>query len=143
MLSEKHQEQAILERSWNIYDLITNTFHVDEDFHVEYISDVESVLLTNRLYFKLAIEQGEYYLIIQEDYDFHFYELSIVNYSYILTDKRGQTIIWSDPAPHHKTDYRGQNLTNFPHHLHDPKGRICNFSGKIEDFLKEVSKLIS
>jgi len=93
MLSEKHQEQAILERSWNIYDLITNAFHVDEDFHVEYISDVESVLLTNRLYFKLAIEQGEYYLIIQEDYDFHFYELSIVNYSYILTDKRGQTII--------------------------------------------------
>lgn len=142
MLSEKHQEQAILERSWNIYDLITNTFHVDEVFHVEYISDVESVLLTNRLYFKLAIEQGEYYLIIQEDYNFHFYELSIVNYSYILTDKRRQTLIWSDPAPHHKTDYRGQKLTNFPHHLHDPKGRICNFSGKIEDFLKEASKLI-
>lgn len=37
MLSEKHQEQAILDRNWNIYDLITNTFHVDEDFHVEYI----------------------------------------------------------------------------------------------------------
>jgi hypothetical protein len=59
-----------------------------------------------------------------------------------LTDKTTHTIIWSDPAPHHKTDYRGQKLSNFPHHLHNPKGRICDFSGSIEDFLKEVSKLI-
>jgi hypothetical protein len=70
------------------------------------------------------------------------YELSVVNYSYILTGNTGHTVIWSDPAPHHKTDYRGQNLPNFPHHLHDPKGRICDFSGKIEDFLKEITKLI-
>ncbi len=94
------------------------------------------------MHFKLTIEAGKNHLIIQEDYDFHFYELSIVNYSYKLTDKRGPTIIWSDPAPHHQTDYRGQSLVDFPHHLHDPKGRICDFSGKIEDFLKEASKLI-
>ena len=89
MLSEKHQEQAILDRCWNIYDQITTTFQVDENFHVDYVSDIESVLLTNRLYFKVTIERGEYHLIIQEDYDFHFYELSIVSYSYILIDKRG------------------------------------------------------
>lgn len=109
---------------------------------MDYLIDVESALLTNRLYFKVTIEQGEYYLIIQEDYDFHFYELSVGNYSYILTDNTGHTVIWSDSAPHHETDYRGQNLTNFHHHLHDPKGRICDFSGRIEDFLKEVTKLI-
>ena len=142
MLSEKHQEQAILDRCWNIYDQITTTFQVDENFHVDYVSDIESVLLTNRLYFKVTIERGEYHLIIQEDYDFHFYELSIVSYSYILTDKRGHTIIWSDPVPHHQIDYRGQKLTNFPHHLHDLKGRICDFSGRFEDSLKEVFKLI-
>ena len=142
MLFDKHQQQVILEHCWNIYDLITNTFHVDEDFHVEYISNIESVLLTNRLYFKATIEQDEYRLIIQEDYDFHFYELSVVNYSYILTDSTGHAVIWSDPAPHHQTDYRGQNLANFPHHLHDSKGRICNFSGRIEDFLKQIAKLI-
>lgn len=121
MLSDKHQEQVILDRCWNIYDLITITFHGDENFHSDYISEIESVLLTNRLYFKVTIEQGEYHLIIQEDYDFHFYELSILNYSYILTDRTDRTIIWADSAPHHKTDYRGQYLTNFLHHLHDPK----------------------
>ncbi len=142
MLPDKHQEQIIIDRCWHIYDLITDAFRVDEAFHLDYISDIESVLLTNRLYFKVEIEQGEYHLIIQEDYDFHFYELSIVNYSYILNDKKDHTIIWSDPAPHHQTDYRGQKLANFPHHLHDPKGRICNFSSRIDDFLKEVSKLI-
>lgn len=142
MLFDKHQEQVILDRCWFIYDLITNTFHVAEDFHADYISDIESVLLTNRLYFKVTIEQGEYHLIIQEDFDFRFYELLVVNYSYILTDKSDRTIIWSDPAPHHKRNYRGQKLTNFPHHLHDSKGRICDFSGRIEDFFREVAKLI-
>jgi hypothetical protein len=61
MLFDRHQEQVILDRCWYIYDFITNTFHVDEDFHVDYVSDIESVLLTNRLYSKAAIEYGEYH----------------------------------------------------------------------------------
>ncbi len=28
MLFDKHQEQIILDRCWNIYDLITNTFQI-------------------------------------------------------------------------------------------------------------------
>ncbi len=142
MLSEIHHEQLVIDRCWTIYELITSTFTVNENFLVNFISDIESVLLTYRLYFKITIAKDEYYLIIQEEYNFHFHELAIENYSYILTDKTEQTLIWSDPAPHHKTDYRGQNLTHYPHHLHDPKGKIRNFSGKIEDFLREVAKLI-
>lgn len=141
MLLDKHQKQLVIDRCWYIYDQITNTFHVDDDFHVDYLLDVESALLTNRLYFKVKIEHGDNFIIIQEDYDFHLHELSIEGYSYILTDKTGHTVIWSDPAPHHKLDYRGQALSHFPHHLHDSKGRICNFSGKIEDFLMEVKKM--
>ncbi len=77
---------------WHSYDLITDTFHVDENFHVDYILAIESVSLTNRLYFKVAIKGGQYYLLILEDYDFHFYELSVTGYSYILNDKTGRTI---------------------------------------------------
>ena len=62
MLPDKHQEKVVIDRCWHIYDLITNAFHVDEAFHVDYMSDIESVLLTNRLYSKVTIQQGEYYL---------------------------------------------------------------------------------
>ena len=38
-------------------------------------------------------------------------------------------------------DYKNKKLINFPHHLHDEKGRICSFSGDIADFIKYILRI--
>ena len=75
-------------------------------------------------------------LHINEEYDFQNQKLDVKAYSYNLLDKNKNSLIRADSLPHHGVDYRRRKLTHFPHHLHDERGRICSFSGQIEDFVK-------
>ncbi len=79
---------------------------------------------------------------MRETYIFPQNELRIDSYSYPLIEIGNKAIIRADSAPHHKRDYRGKLLTHFPDHLHDDKGRICSFSGKLEDFIKLAAPFI-
>ncbi|HXF03943.1 MAG TPA: DUF6516 family protein [Blastocatellia bacterium] len=84
-----------------------------------------------------------YNLRIEEEYHFPGKELEIQTYSYVLLHKNEAVVIRADPSPHHPLDYRKRKLVAFPHHLHDEKGRIRSFTGRIEDFLKEVEKVLA
>jgi len=90
-----------------------------------------STLVTGSFY---PLRSG-YFLHIHEEYDFREHTLSVKAYSYNLLDKGKNNIIRADCLAHHQVDYKGHKLAHFPHHVHDEKGRICSFSGRIEDFL--------
>ncbi len=96
-------------------------------------------------YFQLAIEIGPkgYLLHIHEEYKFRDYRLAIKTYSYNLLDRNKNSVMRADSLPYHKVDYKGKKLTNFPHHLHDNKGKLCQFSGKIEDFIKTLTQFFT
>jgi len=81
-------------------------------------------------------------LHIHEEYDFREHTLLIKVYRYNLLDKGKHNIIRADSLPHHRVDYKSHKLTHFPHHLHDERGRICSFSGWIEDFVKRSSAIL-
>gem|GEM_PF-6505159 len=74
-------------------------------------------------------------LSVQERYAFPKEQLHIDYYSYVLSEIGDRVIVRADSAPHHERDYHRKLLINFPHHLHDEKGRICSFSGELEDFI--------
>ena len=78
-------------------------------------------------------------LMIIEEYEFYDYDLRVQSYSYNLMDKNQNNILRADSMPNHHYDYKNKRLTNFPHHLHDEKGRICSFSGKVSDFIEHIS----
>ena len=141
MLSDTYYQQLISERCWTIYDLITGHLDVSDDFYLNFWDAAELALETNLFRLKTEIMDNEYSLIINEEYKIENYELTIVNYSYNLIDSNQKNILRADTVPHHQFDYKNKKLINFPHHLHDEKGRICSFSGEIVDFIKYVLQI--
>lgn len=142
MLHDSHQRRLIINRCWLIYDLITKKFRPLHEFHIEFPSLAELALISGYLQVLVEITRRGHFLRIHEEYDFIEHMLVVKVYSYNLLDKGKHNIIRADSLPHHRFDYKGHKLTNFPHHLHDEKGRICSFSGRIEDFVKKSSPVI-
>lgn len=142
MLYDSYQQRLIIDRCWLIYDSLTETFAVPHKFHIEFPSLLELALISGYLQVLVTINRKEHLLHIHEEYDLRDYELVVKVYSYNLLDRSKHNIIRADPLPHHRVDYRRRKLTHFPHHLHDERGRICSFSGQIEDFVKRVGALL-
>ncbi len=127
MLHNSHQRRLIIERCWLIYDLITEKFQPPHEFHIEFPSLVELALSPGYLQVLVEISRRGHFLHIHEEYDFREHMLVIKIYSYNLFDKGKHNIIRAD---------------SLPHHLHDEKGRICSFSGQIDDIVKRSSPII-
>jgi hypothetical protein len=142
VLHDSHQRKLIINRCWLIYDLITKKFRPLNEFHIEFPSRAELALISGYLQVLVEITRRGHFLRIHEEYDFIEHMLVVKVYSYNLLDKSKNSIIRADSLPHHLVDYKGHNLSHFPDHLHDEKGRICSFSGKIEDFVKRASEII-
>jgi len=102
----------------------------------------ELALISGYLQVLVEITRRGHFLRIHEEYDFIEHMLVVKVYSYNLLGKSNHSIIRADSLPHHRIDYKGHNLSHFTDHLHDEKGRICSFSGKIEDFVKRASEII-
>jgi len=137
VLSEAQRQRLIAERCWEIYDLITRTFTVQPEFTSEFLELAEQALITGALSLRIQIEPDRF-LQIEEEYDFRERELIIETYSYLLLNQALEVVIRADSLPHHQRDYRKRRLPHFPHHLHDEKGRIRSFTGRVEDFVSEV-----
>ncbi|MBC8229945.1 hypothetical protein H8E77_10400 [bacterium] len=136
-----HQRYLIADRCWLIYDLITNTFFVPESFHLEFPEIAEVALASGYIEIRVQIEK-EHLLYIYEEYSFQAHTIVRVGYSYNLLDANQNNIIRADNVPHHRVDYRNQELSHFPNHLHDEKGRICSLTGDIADFFHQVKTRI-
>ena len=132
-----HQRYLIADRCWLIYDLITNTFSIPDSFHLEFPEIAEIALASGYIEIRVQIEK-EHLLYIYEEYSFQARTIVRVSYSYNLLDATKNSIIRADDVPHHQVDYRNQELSHFPNHLHDEKGRICSFTGEIDDFFHQV-----
>ena len=103
---------------------------------------VELALTSGYLQLGVEISRKGHLLPIHEEYGFPGYEVVVKAYSYNLSDKNKHNIIRADLLPHHRVDYKGRKLAHFPHHLHDEKGRISSFSGRIEDFVKRAAGVL-
>ena len=136
MLYNSRQQGLIIERCWLIYELVSDKLVPLNEFHIRYPNLVEFALTSG--YFKLLVEIGGsgHSIHIYEEYEFAEYKLVLKAYVYILFDKAKNSIIRADSLPHHRLDYKGHRLAHFPNHLHDEMGRICSFSGRIEDFVR-------
>jgi hypothetical protein len=104
---------------------------------MEFPELAERVLITGLLQLRVQID-ANHFLHVEEEYDFRNHELVIERYSYVLLDKNQEIDIRADSLPHHQTDYKKHRLRQFPHHLHDEQGRICSFTGRIEDFVTDI-----
>jgi hypothetical protein len=143
VLHDAHQRRLIINRCWLIYDLITKKFRPLHEFHIEFPSLAELALISGYLQVLVEITRRGHFLRIHEEFDFIEHMLVVKVYSYNLLDKSKHSIIRADSLPHHRVDYKGHNLSHFPDHLHDQKGRICSFSGKLQDFVKRASKILA
>ena len=137
MPSERHRQRLIAGRCWEIYDLITRAFTTQPAFTSEFSELAELALITDALSVRIEIEP-DCLLQIVEEYGLREHELIVETYSYLLLNQALDVIIRADASPHHQLDYRKRRLQHFPHHLHDEKGRIRSFTGRIEDFVAEV-----
>jgi len=142
VLYDSHQRRLIINRCWLIYDLITKKFRPLHEFHIEFPSLAELALISGYLQVLVEITRRGHFLRIHEEYDFIEHILVVKVYSYNLLDKSKHSIIRADSLPHHRVDYKGHNLSHFPDHLHDERGRISSFSGKIEDFVEGACEII-
>ena len=142
MLHDSHQRRIIINRCWLIYDLITEKCRPLHQFHIEFPSLAELALISGYLQVLVEITRRGHFLRIHEEYGFIEHMLVVKVYSYNLLDRSRHNIIRADSLSHHQVDYKGHKLSHFPDHLHDEKGRICSFSGKIEDFVKRASEII-
>jgi len=142
VLYDSHQRGQIIDRCWLIYEVVTDVFDAQDEFHIHYPDFVELALTSG--YFKLIMNIGErgHVIHIYEEYGFSEYKTILKTYVYMLFDKGNNSIIRADSLTHHKTDYKGHDLSHFPNHLHDEMGRICSFSGRIEDFVKICNTML-
>lgn len=141
MLADSYHQQLISERCWTIYEAITGHLDVSDDFYLRFQEAAELALETNLFRLKTEIADHNYSLIINEEYKIENYELKLESYSYNLIDSNQKNILRADTVPHHQFDYKNKKLINFPHHMHDEKGRICSFSGEIVDFIKCIVRI--
>lgn len=142
MSYESHREAQILNRCWSLYSLLTNAFSPSDTFHLGFPSLVETALISSDLQINLPVPEG-FILLLREEYEFTMHNLEIHSYSYNLIDNNGTSILRSDNLPYHQTDYKEHKLTYPPHHIHDKQGRICSFTGNLEDFIGLVKDAIS
>ncbi len=142
MLYNSQQRGLIIDRCWLIYELVSDKLLPPDEFHIQYPNFVEFVLTSG--YFQVLVEvgRGGHSLHMHEEYEFVEYKLKLKTYVYILFDKTKNNIIRADSLPHHRTDHKGHHLAHFPNHLHDEMGRICSFSGRIEDFVKKSRAIL-
>ena len=70
-------------------------------------------------------------------------ELEISRYSYNVIDYTGNNLLRADNLPHHRTDYHGRALSHPPHHMHDERGRVRSFTGRVQDFIATAKTLAS
>lgn len=134
------QERALLiDRCWSIYLLLTEHVSVPSAFHEEFPILVERA--THSGLFHLTVRlSDEHSLYIREEYEVTGHQLHVDSYSYTLTGPGGDPLFRADSLPHHRTDHRKRPLAAFPHHLHDPRGRILSFSGEVSDFIALVKQ---
>ena len=134
------QERALLiNRCWSIYLLLTEHISVPSAFHEEFPILVERA--THSGLFHLTVRlSDEHSLYIREESEVTGHQLHVGSYSYTLTGPGGDPLFRADPLPHHRTDHRKRPLAAFPHHLHDPRGRILSFSGEVSDFIALVKQ---
>lgn len=140
MSLDARRRRRIAERCWQVYDLITRHLQPVPDFHLEFPEAAELAILSGALQVRIAIPP-RHSLDIREEYEVRDHELIVAFYSYVLL-AGGRVLLRADPSPHHRVDYRGRKLTYFPHHLHDERGRIQSFSGRLEDFLAQAATII-
>ncbi len=142
MLYNSQQRGLIIDRCWLIYELVSDKLLPPDEFHIQYPNFVEFALTSG--YFQVLVEVGRsgHSLHIHEEYEFVEYKLKLKAYVYILFDKTKNNIIRADSLPHHRTDHKGHRLAHVPNHLHDEMGRICSFTGRIEDFVKKSCTIL-
>jgi hypothetical protein len=138
---EARQRRQIAERCWQVYESILRSFTPSPEFHLLFPEWAELALWSGALQARIALSQG-YALEIHEEYHFHDRELVVARYSYVPLGQDQAPFLRADPLPHHRVDYRGRKLTNFPHHLHDEHAGIRSFSGQLEDFLTQAATLV-
>lgn len=136
------QRAALLDRCWSIYQSVTGTFHVPENFHVDFPVVAESALVLGSLHITVPIGAG-LTLSLREEYGFERQRLTVSRYSYNVIDTAGNNLLRADNLPFHRTDYRKKLLTHPPNHLHDQRGRVFSFNGDVQTFLANAKTLLS
>ena len=142
MPRESHGEALLIDRCWSMYLLLTETFSLPSTFHLEFPSLVERALVSHLLHLTLPLTT-QYVLYLREEYEVTGHRLQTRSYSYTLTGPGSIPLVRADSLPYHRTDFRKQPLSTFPHHLHDDKGRIQPFTGRLNDFLMLVQRRVS
>ncbi len=137
MRSEGRHRAALLDRCWFIYLSLTDAFSLPENFHVEFPSTVESTLISGALHLTVSLS-GILTLSLREEYVFGRHGLEVSRYTYNVIDSSGRNLLRADNLPFHRTDYRGRTLTHPPHHMHDDRGRVLSFSGRVQDFVNHA-----
>lgn len=140
MSSERRLRAQTLDRCWSVYQWLTHAFSLPEGFHVEFPAVAEATLITGALHLIVPITE-ELTLTLREEYTFGQHGLEVSRYSYNVIDRQGDNLLRADNLPYHRSDYRGRALTHPPHHLHDERGRVRSFTGRVEDFLSAVHPL--
>lgn len=135
MLSDKLKRWLIANRAWEIYWLLQKLPEQENDLLSNLDHQIEDATHVGNLRLHALWPSLNKKLSVYERYAFPKEQLQIDYYSYVLSEMGDHAIIRADSAPHHERDYHRKLLANFPHHLHDENGRICSFSGELEDFI--------
>ncbi len=142
MLTDKLKGWLIANRVWEVYLLLQKLPEQEIELLSHLDELIERAVFTGTLRLQVFWPSLNKKLSIREKYESLQNKLRLESYSYVLIEIGDRVIIRADSAPHHERDYRGKLLSQFPHHLHDEKGQICSFSGKLEDFVKLVTPYI-
>jgi hypothetical protein len=143
MLPDKLKRWLITNRAWEVYSLWQKLPNQEISQPADIDAQVGLAVLSDILQLHVAWPSSNKRLSVRETYTFPQNRLCLASYSYALIEIGERAIIRADSSPHHERDFRGKLLTRFPHHLHDEKGRICSFSGKLEDFIKLVAPYLN
>lgn len=142
MRSEGRHRAALIDHCWSIYLSLTGAFTLPEDFHIEFPVAAESALITGVLHVRVPLSEN-LTLSLREEYASGRQGLEINRYSYNLIDSAGNNFLRADNLPFHRTDYRRRALTHAPHHMHDERGRVCSFTGQVQDFINHAKSFLA
>jgi hypothetical protein len=137
MRFEGRQRAALINHCWSIYLCLTDTFTLADNFHSEFPVAVETALITGALHIVFPIG-ANLTPSLNEEYVFDRQRLTVSRYSYNVIDANGDNLLRAVNLPYHRTDYRGRALTHPPNHMHDARGKLLSFSGRIEDFIHHL-----
>ena len=95
------------------------------------VTSIEARFFEGVDFLRLTLElEGGFVLEIREV----LVEKKVKKYAYYLI-KNGKVVVGCDNAPHHR-------ISTFPHHCHHERG-VREFTGRLEDFLVEIRKIVS